>query len=157
MSVCLSLSNLCWDLTDVTLADDDTNSILTVDDINRTILGNPTKWRCPWLSFGSGATLVVKFVTKSGHLWPLSQRLCVAKKHFSWILMRKIGWKWWARVWQQKQYGTNSLTFKTDSYCFSPVCTSALWDRGSGLWPGWLLSIGSEPFEQRGPRLRGKK
>ena len=156
MYVCLSviaLSNLCWDFNNWCDSGGWWYQL-----VNRTIPGNLTIWRHPWLSFGSGATLVVKFVTKSGHLWPLSQRLCVAKKHSSWILlMRKIGWKWWARVWQQKQYGTNSLTFKTDSYCFSPVCTNALWDRGSGLWPGWLLSIGSEPFEQRGPRLRGKK
>ena len=30
---------VCWDLTDVTLADDDSNSIPT-DDVNKAILGN---------------------------------------------------------------------------------------------------------------------
>ena len=43
-----------WNLTDVSLADEDTNSILT-DKVNRTIQGNVTK--CKWRN------LVAKFVT----------------------------------------------------------------------------------------------
>ena len=39
LSVCPSLRDLCVDLTDVTLADEDTNSILT-DNANRAIQGN---------------------------------------------------------------------------------------------------------------------
>ena len=38
-SGCQSLSDVCVDLTDVTLADEDTNSILT-DNANRAIQGN---------------------------------------------------------------------------------------------------------------------
>ena len=43
LSVCLSVRHRgCWDLTDVTLADEDTNSILT-DNANRAIQGNVRK------------------------------------------------------------------------------------------------------------------
>ena len=36
----------------------------------------------------------------------------------SWTWMRKIGWKSWARVWQQKRRGTNSQRLKRTLVAF---------------------------------------
>ena len=49
---------LCADLTDVTLADEDSNSIPT-DDVNGAIIVNVTMWQCKW------CLLVVKLVTNA--------------------------------------------------------------------------------------------
>ena len=57
----MSLSNVCADLTDVTLADEDTNSILT-DNVNGAIQGNEamqvmqTGDQCKFATIGSGAS-----------------------------------------------------------------------------------------------------
>ena len=56
---------LCSDLTDVTLADEDSNSIPT-DDVNRVIRGNNAKWQCKWCN------LVANFGTNTSSAiwWP---------------------------------------------------------------------------------------
>ena len=57
----MSESNTCVDLTDVTLADEDTNSILT-DNAKRSIQGNEamqvmqTGDQCKFATIGSGAS-----------------------------------------------------------------------------------------------------
>ena len=57
----MSVRHVCADLTDVTLADEDTNLILT-DNANRTIQGNEamqlmqTGDQCKFVTIGSGAS-----------------------------------------------------------------------------------------------------
>ena len=62
VSGCPSVSETpCWDLTDVTLADEDTNSILT-DNANRAIQGNVAMQVAP----SGGQILQLMQVTQSG-------------------------------------------------------------------------------------------
>ena len=83
------MTNVCADLTDVTLADADTNSILT-DNVNRAIQGNEamqvmqTGDQCKFAPIGSGASWcfqknfqknfdpekVKKRASKVAHNWP---------------------------------------------------------------------------------------
>ena len=73
LCVWMSVQDLFWDLTDVTLADEDTNSIQT-DDANKAIQGNvamqvalPGGQICNWCKQGH---LMAKFATDARNWWP---------------------------------------------------------------------------------------